>query len=89
MLINIYGPCNSISEVISVIVTNGVVRLACDQSENVTSTLGRKVDKCSLLRNVYFCLIAALRDSRPLLVDGLANAAPTYLCRRMIIFHFP
>ena len=62
--------CNSISEVISVTVANGVVRLACDQSDNITSTLGRKVDKCSLLRNVYFCLITALRDSRLLLVDG-------------------
>ena len=80
---------DSISEVISVTVANGVVRLACDQSDNITSTLGRKVDKCSLLRNVYFCLIAALRNSRPLLVDGLANAAPSYLCRRMIISHFP
>ena len=60
--------CNSISEVISITVANDVVRLACDQSDNITSTLGTKV---------YFCLIAALRDSRPLLVDGLANAAPS------------
>ena len=81
--------CNSILEVILVTVANGVVRLACDQSDSITSTLGRKVDKCSLLRNVYFCLIVALRDSRSLLVDGLANTAPSYLCRRMIIFHFP
>ena len=56
--------CNFISEIISVTAANGVMRLACDQSDNITSTLGRKVDKCSLLRNVYFWVIPTLVESK-------------------------